>query len=229
MSSTKNKIKIVGWVSAFLIIFLFIVFLLLPKEYDIPTMLRSAPIGTGYAAKMLCSGVFVSGRKPDSIWNEDLALMKRNMIRGRIDYEKKSVDAYVLGFLFKQTAVYRGDCGCTLDIESAEDAFWKDCDTPLPDPPADIKNAPWPMGDMLPKADPHPEIDAWQLENTLDWAFSEPVPEHPVRTRAVIVLYDGQIVAERYAKGYSPETRFFRNGRLQAIPAEKSPSISCFA
>lgn len=208
MSSTKKHIKIIGWGSAVLLIVLVIGFLLLPKEYDIPTMLRSAPIGTGYAAKMLCSGVFVSGRKPDSIWNEDLALMKRNMIRGRIDYEKKSVDAYVFGFLFKQTAVYRGDCGCTLDIESSADTFWKDCDTPLPDPQPDIKNAPWPIGDMLPKTDPPPEIDIQQLEKTLDWAFSEPFPEHPVRTRAVIVLYDGQIVAERYANGYSPETRF---------------------
>ncbi len=209
MSSTKNKIKIAGWVAAFLLIFAIIVFLLLPKEYDIPTMLRSAPIGTGYAAKMLCSGVFVSGREPDSIWNEDLALMKRNMIRGRIDYEKKSVDAYVPGFLFKQTAVYRGDCGCTLDIESSsEDAFWKECDAPFPDPPADIKNSPWPMGDKLSESPLHAEIDKQQLESALDWAFSEPVPEHPVRTRAVIVLYDGQIVAERYAKGYSSETRF---------------------
>jgi len=208
MFSKKNKIKIIGWVSAVLLLVLIFIILLLPKDYDMLTMLRSAPIGTGYAAKMLCSGIFVSGRQPDSIWNEDLALMRNNMIRGRVDYEKKSVDAYVFGFLFKQTAIYRGDCGCTLDIKSSEDAFWKECDAAIPYPPEGIENSLWPMGDIISEEAPPVEIDREQLERTLEWAFSEHKPEHPVRTRAVIVLYDGQIVAEQYSKGHSKETRF---------------------
>ena len=208
MFSIKNKIKIIGWASAVLFFVLIFIILLLPKDYDMVTMLRSAPIGTGYAAKMLCSGIFISGRQPDSIWKEDLALMYKNMIRGRVDYEKQSVDAYVLGFLFKQTAIYRGDCGCTLDIKSSEDEFWKECDAALPEPLEGIENSLWPMGDIISEETPPFEIDREQLERTLEWAFSEHKPEHPVRTRAVIVLYDGQIVVERYSKGHSKETRF---------------------
>ncbi|MFZ5569146.1 MAG: serine hydrolase domain-containing protein [Thermodesulfobacteriota bacterium] len=181
--------------------------LLLPKDYDIPTMLRSAPIGTGYAAKMLCSAVFVSGRNPASVWREELELMHRNWIRGRIDYDRKSVDAYALGFLFKRTAVYRGDCGCTLDLGSPADDSGKNRDKALPVPPAGMETEPWPLGDM-PTEDPPPSgIDRGLLERTLDWAFSESHPEHPVRTRAVMVLYDGRIVAERYADGYSKDSR----------------------
>ncbi len=244
MASTQKKIKIIALMSVVLLSVL-IIMVLLPKEYDIPTMLRSAPIGTGYAAKMLCSGVFVSGRTPDVIWKEDLALMHRNMIRGRIDYKNKTVDAYVLGFLFKQTAVYRGDCGCTLDIDSSADASWKDCGAMLPGSSESVENAPWPMGDRPPEAAPSAGIDRSQLKQTLDWAFSEPLPEHPMRTRAVMVLYDGQIIAERYAPGYSKETRFLgwsmtksvtsaligvlvREGRLDiyqpaAVPEWKTP------
>ncbi len=204
----KNKIKIIGLVLVFLFLGLIAMILFAPKDYDIRTLLRSAPIGTGYAAKMLCSGVFVSGRQPDSLWNEDLELMRNNMIRGRVNYEEKSVDAYVFGFLFRQTALYRGDCGCTLVIDSSEDEFRKECDVALPAPPANNENSPWPMGDVSSESSTAVAIDEKQLERALDWAFSEHETEHPVRTRAVIVLYDGQIVAERYASGYSKETRF---------------------
>jgi len=179
-----------------------------PRDYDIRTLIRSAPIGTGYAAKMLCTGVFVSGRQPDSLWNEDLELMRNNLIRGRVDYEKKSVDSYIFGFLFKQTAVYRGDCGCTLMISVSENDFRKECDVALPAPPSDIANSPWPIGDVTSGVNIPGKIDQKQLDQALDWAFSEHATKHPVRTRAVIVLYDGQIIAERYARGYSKETRF---------------------
>lgn len=180
----------------------------LPDDYDIRTMLRAAPVGTGYAAKMLCSGVFVSGREPETLWNEDLELMRRNMIRGGVDYENQSTNAHVLLLLARRTAVYREHCGCTLAIGVSEEELRRQCDVSLPSLPSDIEDSLWPMGDVTPDTPPHPEIDQEQIEDTLDWAFSEEPEGVPKRTRAVIVLYDGQIVAERYAEGYSKETRF---------------------
>lgn len=94
------------------------------SDYDPFTLIRSAPIGTGYAAKMLCSGVFISGRQPDSLWEADLELMHDNFVRGSVDYEKKSAEACVFGFLFKQAAVYRDGCGCTLLIDAARDELY---------------------------------------------------------------------------------------------------------
>jgi CubicO group peptidase (beta-lactamase class C family) len=44
------------------------------------------------------------------------------------------------------------------------------------------------------------------LHNALDAAFSEPDPDRLRRTRAVVVVYDGRIIAERYAQGFSHET-----------------------
>ena len=203
----KNKAKIVGLVVVFLVCAMVAIVLFGPKDYDPRTMYRSAPIGTGYAAKMLCSGVFLSGRQPDSLWKEDLELMRNNMIRGRVNYEEKSADAYVLGRFFKQTAVYRGDCGCTLMIGPLDPEFRNQCDWALPALSAEVAKAPWPMGGDTSQAAPVAGIDRKQLDRTLDWAFSEPNKEHPLRTRAVIILYDGQIVAERYAPGITKDTR----------------------
>jgi CubicO group peptidase (beta-lactamase class C family) len=41
----------------------------------------------------------------------------------------------------------------------------------------------------------------------LDEAFSEPDAAHPRRTRAVVVVQNGRLVAERYADGIGPGTR----------------------
>ena len=182
-------------------------YIFMPKDYDPVTLYKAAPIATGYAAKMLCTGVFVSGRSPDSLWKEDLELMRNNLVRGSVDYQNKTATAQIFGMFFRRKAVYREGCGCTLVIGVTEDELRKQCEVALPTLPADITNAPWPLGDVLPEAKPVAGIDEKQLERTLDWAFSEQSKEHPVRTRAVIILYDGQIVAERYAPGITKDTR----------------------
>jgi CubicO group peptidase (beta-lactamase class C family) len=45
-----------------------------------------------------------------------------------------------------------------------------------------------------------------RLTGILDRAFAEPVPARPQRTRAVVIVYDGRIVGERYAPGLGPDT-----------------------
>jgi CubicO group peptidase (beta-lactamase class C family) len=44
------------------------------------------------------------------------------------------------------------------------------------------------------------------LEQALDQAFAEPSAGPPKRTRAVVVVHQGRIVAERYAAGFGPGT-----------------------
>lgn len=50
------------------------------------------------------------------------------------------------------------------------------------------------------------EVDARKLRQALDGAFAEPDPVRVRRTRAVVVVYKGRIIAEQYAAGFSPET-----------------------
>ena len=70
--------------------------------------------------------------------------------------------------------------------------------TSLPDP----GSQPWPMGDLLPKQAPPPELDSVKLHKAVDLAFSDPKG----LTVALVVLYKGQIVAERYALGVNKDT-----------------------
>lgn len=150
---------------------------------------RLLSIGAAYKAKVLASGVFVSGRDAASVLAadvsaDDLAILRH--INANIDYEKREVVTDVLG-LIKKRAVCRPGAGCALVY-----------DNPLPESAAPGS----PPGTSPPRIKP----DA-RLEPALDWAFSEPDPAKLRRTRAVVILHRGKIAAERYAPGFGKDTR----------------------
>ncbi|MCP4626516.1 MAG: serine hydrolase [bacterium] len=45
-------------------------------------------------------------------------------------------------------------------------------------------------------------LDSAKLQKALDNAFAEPGPARPKKTRAIVVIYDGRLVAEHYAEGF---------------------------
>lgn len=149
-------------------------------------------IGAAYKAKVLCSGVFVSHRPANSVLNIDLAaddLASLRHIDAKIDYGRSAVAAGFPG-LIEHTARYRPGLGCTLAAPDTELL------------PIAVGTGPAQGTESL--VSPLGKHDA--LESILDWAFAEPDPEHPRRTRAVVILHGGRIVAERYAPGFDAET-----------------------
>jgi len=70
------------------------------------------PIITGYAAKNLCSDVFVSGRKADSVEAVDLHFSFIKFTKNDVNYDEKRVTSHFLWG--KSTAVYREGFGTTL-------------------------------------------------------------------------------------------------------------------
>ncbi len=166
---------------------------------------QAGPIGTGYTAKVLCSSVFVSDRNPNAVLNEDLAITKGYMVGAKVNREDKSVTASLLG-LFKRKAIFRKGLGCTLVVDFPEDQIRKQSKEYSPPPSHISKDSPWPTGDLVSGEDLPPGIDMEKIGKALDEAFSEPDPDMPQRTRAVVVVYDGHIVAERYAPGFSKDT-----------------------
>jgi CubicO group peptidase (beta-lactamase class C family) len=167
-------------------------FLALALAYGGWTFSRLAPVGTGYVAKALCSGVFVSGRPARSILEEDVradshALL--GLVSASVDRERGRTSASLLG-MAKRVAQYRPGLGCTL-------ALGVDADRLMQMPAAPLSaRAP----DELPAGVPQRGVDAQVLRAAIDWAFADRPSQ---RTRAVVVLYDGRIVAERYAAGFS--------------------------
>lgn len=161
-------------------------------------------IGAAYKAKILCSGVFVSKRNPQDILAEDLGNIL-SIINAEIDFDGKSVSTSFPG-IPSQRAIFRDGLGCTLLAGVSETEVRRqtkdiNMNTPmLPNRPGDIAG----LGDF--EEDLPPEVSSRELAEALDKAFLETDPGNPIRTRAVVVVYDGQIIAERYAPGISSDT-----------------------
>jgi CubicO group peptidase (beta-lactamase class C family) len=156
-------------------------------------------VATGFVANVLCSETFVSGQEPDRIFTDTTAAMPGvGLITWgmayRVDRHSKDVTVTLFG-LGKSHAVYHGELGCTLDHgEPATEVTV----------PAEGK----PQLALLPEiAEPSPVSPATpQLAEALDRAFAEPKTPPFRRTRAIVVVEDGRVIAERYADGYGIDT-----------------------
>ena len=166
---------------------------------------KAAPIMTGFAAKTICSYVFISGREAADVFREDVApaIFPASSVSYRVDREARAVTANTFGFA-EARAVFREGCGCTL-VKGVPEA---ELNT-QPIAAGEIRESaiddlPWlsagrEIAEPLP-----PGVDAGRLKQALDAAFTGDSPEMPKRTRAVLVVYDGRLIAERYAPGFTP-------------------------
>ncbi|MDH4270686.1 MAG: beta-lactamase family protein [Candidatus Aminicenantes bacterium] len=198
MAFLKKKRTILGIVVLILALaaaFLFV-------KLDLATQLR---IGAGWKAQILCSGVFVSGRDAAALLREDVPVHPLlSLIGAKVDYEKKEVRASFLG-LIKNRAIYHPRLGSILLSGASEDSV-RSWPVDIPElQPVHPESVPWPTGDLVPQAPLPPGVDGLLLDRAVDDAFAEPDPKSPRRTRAVLIVHNGQIVAERYAPGITPE------------------------
>ncbi|GAB4152536.1 MAG: serine hydrolase [Planctomycetota bacterium] len=159
-----------------------------------------APLASAYAAKIAASALFVSRRPLASVLEEELApdgpieRVIRPLLRFEVDEEEHSVTCRILGH--EATARWVPGLGCALGI-TRQEALRRGRAMPRPKSPLPREEA-WPDGE----GDPDPSgIDAEALRAALDLAFAERGGE-AIRTRAVVIVKDGRLVAERYAKGY---------------------------
>jgi CubicO group peptidase (beta-lactamase class C family) len=170
---------------------------------------KAAPIGAGFVAKYLCSSTFISGRDPEIVFEEDVKPVNplAQIVNFKIDRKQKSVSSSSFG-LFGMTAIYRDGCGCSLVIGTTADEMARQKLVP-PDftktRPRHRTDLPWPDGSRGPIDPSGMGVDRQKLETALDAAFAEPGPEKPRKTRAVVVVYDGQLIAERYAPGFDKD------------------------
>ena len=159
-----------------------------------PALLR---VGTGYAAKIVCSNVFVVGRDPDEVLAVDVQAPGHPLLKLvglDTDREAKRVTARLLGFVAPSRAVYRDGLGCA----SAPDGGGAMAG-PIPAPvleqvaaaPTDV---PWPDGEAATPTDP-------RLRSVLaDAGLAGP------GMRAVVVIKNGRLVGEAYGDGFSATT-----------------------
>lgn len=165
------------------------------------------PIGTGYSAKYLCSQVFLAARDPAVVFENDVKPTHPlfRVVRASVDYNEKSVTARAFGFWKSMTAVYRDGCGCTLAVDTDRQDLLAQARGLLPQKKADPQLL-WPAGERVDLAALPPEIDPARLNRAVEEAFTEPGPETKRNTQAIVVVYKGRIVAERYAPQFDRST-----------------------
>lgn len=166
---------------------------------------QAFPIISGYGAKNICSCVMLAGRNPEDVIKNELGGFPLRLGRFEVNYQDSSATGTVFG-LAKRKAVFRKGLGCSLVVEMDEDEFRAQKTNVLSAPPVNQDTLEWPYGNMVSDS-VTAGIDLTQINKTLDEAFSEPGPDKLRRTRAVIVVYDGNIIAERYATGFDEKSK----------------------
>lgn len=157
-------------------------------------------VATGFVASVLCSETFVSGQPPDRIFAQTVAAMPgAGLVSWALDYkvdrERREVAVTLFG-VGRSHAIYRDGLGCYLDHGG-------------PVVEASVSSTDAGQGRTL-----LPEIAGRSivapgnsdLAAALDRAFAEPDQPPSRHTRAVVVVKDGRVIAERYAEGYGIAT-----------------------
>ena len=149
----------------------------------------------GYKSKVLCTGIFACGREMDPQHADEIAADSYWLLRpfrARVDYAAAAVTTSLAG-LRPRTALYHAGLGASLtDRESA----YRRADS---ERVGLHTRRHWPA--VRSPAAPRPDV-----QRIVDRAFEEPNPSRLRRTHAVVVVHDGDIVAERYARGVSADT-----------------------
>ena len=156
---------------------------------------RAADVAAGFVSHQLCSATFVSQLEPETFYREAIApsLAPVGFLASHhVDRNRSEVTASFAG-LGEARAVYRGPLGCLVVHE------------PLPTTPV---STPAPAPSLLPAIAGPAMVEPTDpaVKAALDRAFEE-TPNSPHRqTKAIVVVHDGRVIAERYAPGYGVDT-----------------------
>jgi CubicO group peptidase (beta-lactamase class C family) len=154
----------------------------------------------GYSAKNMSSSIFVAGRDADFTDATDNNFSPINIADDKVDIDTKSVETSVYG-LMKRKAIYREGLGSVLVIKGFDESkpFLKPrrvqhvYDT--------IMKFPY-YGSDDQKDTIFSNIDYDGLGRVVNNAF-----DSIIKTRAVLVIYKDQIIAEQYAPSFNKNSK----------------------
>jgi CubicO group peptidase (beta-lactamase class C family) len=173
-------------------------------------------VGAGFAAKVTCSLVFVSGQGVQRVLDDYVAYeLAPAGALFNAEVSGREVVATALG-VPRARAAFRPGLGCTQLHGGAGAASLPGAEVAPPSRAPLDPSVPWPLGSAaLPEPAPGP------IEAAIDRAFAEPDPEGEYRrqTTAVVVARDGRLVAERYAPGYGPATPMLSWSMAKSVTA----------
>jgi CubicO group peptidase (beta-lactamase class C family) len=177
------------------------------SESDEKAKLENLEFRAAIGAHHLSSGLWVVGREyqrtPEEVVAQDIAPFTffgwESDFKYNVDEERRIVTVTAPGAP-PRSARYTGDQGSTILPRGKDDVFFKP--VPVPRLLPDAAEQDWPMGDVS-ATEPVPDgVDVDAVAAALDWAMSQ----EEQNTRAFVVAYDGRIIGERYAPGWTKDT-----------------------
>jgi CubicO group peptidase (beta-lactamase class C family) len=148
-------------------------------------------VGTAVISQTLCGETFVAGLDPLRVFQEEITprpalgpLLRHAQFF--IDTQRREVRTTWFGH-FDAVAAFHPGYGCSVG------------ETRFPSAPPEVTASDPPA--ELPVVEPNPKLEA-----ALDHAFAEPGQPQYRQVRAIVIMHDGQVVAERYAPGVSVNT-----------------------
>jgi hypothetical protein len=165
----------------------------------------SFPIISGFTAKNMCSCVFVAGRDPKSVAAEELSKFPLSLANYSVNKGDRSVVARVFG-MAKKKAIYREGLGCTLVNEIDEKTIRDQPVFAVVKSMAQPDSVLWPMGsakvNFVPDNILYPRLIKIMQEHINN---TNKKSQH--EARALLVVYDGKLIAEQYAPGFNKHSK----------------------
>jgi CubicO group peptidase (beta-lactamase class C family) len=174
-----------------LLILLLIIIVVLVYNYP------KLKIIAGYSSKNTASSVFVANRTLEFTAKTDTNFLPIKIAKDQVHTSEKSATANIL-HLVTRKAFFREGLGSVLGLEKED--FKKKYLVPkrsIPD-----NETPFPYGNAPQKEIIFNNIEYSKLNKTLDGLF-----DAKNQTRASVVIYKNQIIAERYAEGFDQNSK----------------------
>ncbi|MDX8479448.1 serine hydrolase [Mesorhizobium sp. VK24D] len=159
-----------------------------------PELIR---VGSGYSAKIVCSNVFIAGRDPSEVLAVDVQAPGHPLLRlmkVSVDKERGLVSAGLLWVLGRSVAVERDGLGCA-SVPNGDTGKARQASVHVEPLAVASQDALWPEGER---------VDA--LQNPEVTKIVDDAAIVGTGMRAVVVVKNGRIVAERYGDGFSAKT-----------------------
>jgi CubicO group peptidase (beta-lactamase class C family) len=168
---------------------------------------------SGFSSKSIASGHFIDNRSLETIEQGDNDIDMIDLAENEIDEKTKTASASVYG-LKSRKAIYREGLGAVLvDADFDETQPYN-----VPKRTKQINNLPFPYGNNEPKDTVFSNIDYKKLEATVANAFDRK-GEKKQRTRSVLVIYKDKIIAEKYADGFTKNSKILGWSMTKSLTA----------
>jgi CubicO group peptidase (beta-lactamase class C family) len=188
----RAVVKFIKWLLGLVILVVAALFAWL--YFAPPELIR---VGSGYSAKIVCSNVFIAGRDAKEVLAVDVQAPGHPLLRlmkVSVDKERGLVSAGLLWVLGKSVAVERNGVGCA-SVPDGDTGKARQTSLRAAQPAATQPDALWPDGERV-DASQNPEV----AKIVDDAAMAG------IGMRAVVVVKNGRVVAERYGEGFSAKT-----------------------